>query len=87
MPIVTTILVALAIVAIPSWKLGLKFLAIFIATFFLASIWDRSQNKAFPGKCLHNLSFDYAARQLWCSAQWPYPRPRRIGIRANRYES
>jgi hypothetical protein len=38
MPIVTTIIFALAIVAILSWKLGLKFLAIFSAAFFLGSI-------------------------------------------------
>ncbi len=38
MPIVTTIVFALVIVAILSWKLGLKFLAIFSAAFFLGSI-------------------------------------------------
>ena len=38
MPMLTTIVFALAIVAILSWKLGLKFLAIFSAAFFLGSI-------------------------------------------------
>src|SRR5882724_3077791 len=38
MPIVTTIVFALAIVALPSWKLGLKFLAIFGAAFLLGLI-------------------------------------------------
>ena len=38
MPIVGTILFALAMVAILSWKLGLQFLAIFSAAFFLGSI-------------------------------------------------
>jgi hypothetical protein len=38
MPIVTTILFTLAIVALLSWKLGLKFLAIFSAAFLLGSI-------------------------------------------------
>ena len=38
MPIVTTIVFALAIVAILSWKLGWKFLAIFGAAFLLGLI-------------------------------------------------